>query len=72
MVAVLVGLVVVGVALVASGARVAVPVSITYPEVAYTFGYGKNVVNVTWSTSAPGTPWARSRCSWSPRTGVAS
>lgn len=37
----------VGIALVAAGARVAVPVSITYPEVAYTFGYGKNVVNVT-------------------------
>ena len=46
-VALLVGGVVVGIALVASGARVAVPVSATYPEVAYTFGYGKNVVNVT-------------------------
>ncbi len=46
-VAVLVGIVVVGIALVASGARTAVPVSATYSEVAYTFGYGRNVVNVT-------------------------
>jgi len=46
-VALLVGGVMVGIALVAAGARVAVPVSITYPEVAYNFGYGKNVVNVT-------------------------
>ena len=45
--AVLVGAVVVGIGLVASGARIAVPVSATYPEVAYTFGYGRNVVNVT-------------------------
>ena len=47
LVALLVGGVVVCIALVTSGARVAVPVSATYPEVAYTFGYGRNVVNVT-------------------------
>ena len=34
-------------ALVAAGARVAVPVSVDYYEAAYTFGYGKNIVNVT-------------------------
>ncbi len=34
-------------ALVASAARVAVPVSVDYYEAAYTFGYGKNIVNVT-------------------------
>ncbi|GAB3457780.1 Na+/H+ antiporter subunit A [Kineococcus endophyticus] len=34
-------------ALVASGARVAVPVSIDLPDLAYSFGGGKNVVNVT-------------------------
>jgi multicomponent Na+:H+ antiporter subunit A len=32
---------------VASGARVAVPVSEAFSEAAYTFGYGKNIVNVT-------------------------
>lgn len=34
-------------ALVASGARVAIPVSVDYYEAAYSFGYGKNIVNVT-------------------------
>ena len=34
-------------ALVAAGARVAEPVSTQYYEAAYTFGYGKNIVNVT-------------------------
>ncbi len=34
-------------ALVAAGARVAEPVSVDYYEAAYTFGYGKNIVNVT-------------------------
>ncbi len=34
-------------ALVAAGARVAVPVSVDYYEAAYSFGYGKNIVNVT-------------------------
>ena len=38
---------VVCIGLVATGARIAVPVSVAYPEVAYTFGYGRNVVNVT-------------------------
>ena len=45
--AVLVGTVVVCIGLVTTGARTAVPVSETYPQVAYTFGYGRNVVNVT-------------------------
>ena len=45
--AVLVGAVVVCIGLVTTGARTAVPVSETYPQVAYTFGYGRNVVNVT-------------------------
>ncbi|MCW3158327.1 Na+/H+ antiporter subunit A [Micropruina sonneratiae] len=34
-------------ALVAAGARVAEPVSVQYYEAAYSFGYGKNIVNVT-------------------------
>ncbi len=34
-------------AIVAAGARVAIPVSVDYYEAAYTFGYGKNIVNVT-------------------------
>ncbi len=34
-------------AVVAAGARVATPVSVDYYEAAYTFGYGKNIVNVT-------------------------
>ena len=34
-------------ALLAAGARVAEPVSVDYYEAAYTFGYGKNIVNVT-------------------------
>ncbi|MFT4296488.1 MAG: Na+/H+ antiporter subunit A [Micropruina sp.] len=45
--AALVGASVTLLALVAAGARVAVPVSVDYYEAAYTFGYGKNIVNVT-------------------------
>ncbi|MBA8796001.1 multicomponent Na+:H+ antiporter subunit A [Friedmanniella endophytica] len=46
-VAVGVGAVVSLAAYVASGARVATPVSAAYGEAAYEFGYGKNIVNVT-------------------------
>lgn len=42
-----VGLTVTLLALVAAGARVAQPVSVDYYEAAYSFGYGKNIVNVT-------------------------
>ncbi|WP_307866517.1 Na+/H+ antiporter subunit A [Leucobacter chromiisoli] len=41
-----VGLVLGGVALVSLGARVAEPISLQLPELAYTGGHGKNVVNV--------------------------
>jgi multicomponent Na+:H+ antiporter subunit A len=34
-------------AVVAAGARTALPVSVDYYEAAYSFGYGKNIVNVT-------------------------
>ncbi|MPV38291.1 Na+/H+ antiporter subunit A [Georgenia subflava] len=42
-----VGLSVGGLALVASGARIHERVSIDYPDEAFQFGYGKNIVNVT-------------------------
>ena len=42
-----VGLTVGGLALVVPGTRTAVPVSVDFPEEAYTFGGGKNIVNVT-------------------------
>ena len=45
--AVLVGGSVTLLAMVAAAARVAEPVSVDYYEAAYTFGYGKNIVNVT-------------------------
>ncbi|WP_267130038.1 Na+/H+ antiporter subunit A [Cumulibacter manganitolerans] len=35
------------VAIVATGARVALPISVALPDAAYAFGHGKNVVNVT-------------------------
>jgi len=46
-VAITVGSVVSMIGLVASGARVAVPVSEAFYEAAYTFGYGYNIVNIT-------------------------
>ena len=45
--AALVGVSVTLLAMMAAAARVAVPVSVDYYEAAYTFGYGKNIVNVT-------------------------
>ena len=42
-----VGLTVGGLALVVPGTRTAVPVSVDFPAQAYTFGGGKNIVNVT-------------------------
>ncbi|MFT3862466.1 Na+/H+ antiporter subunit A [Micropruina sp.] len=42
-----VGLTVALLAIVAAGARVAEPVSVDYYEASYSFGYGKNIVNVT-------------------------
>ncbi|HWS57389.1 MAG TPA: hydrogen gas-evolving membrane-bound hydrogenase subunit E, partial [Actinotalea sp.] len=42
-----VGLTVVVLALVAPAARVHPPASVDFPEEAYTYGYGKNIVNVT-------------------------
>jgi multicomponent Na+:H+ antiporter subunit A len=44
---VLVGVTVSGIVLLASGSRIAEPVSKAYYEAAYEFGYGKNIVNVT-------------------------
>ena len=44
--AVLVGLTMAGVAIVATGARVDLPISLAFPNLAYEIGYGKNVVNV--------------------------
>lgn len=46
-IAVSVGAVVPLITVVASGARIAVPVSEAFYEGAYTFGYGKNIVNIT-------------------------
>ena len=46
-IAVAVGLLMAGAGAVALGARTASPVSVDYPEAAYEFGGGKNVVNVT-------------------------
>ena len=46
-VAVTVGAVVSLIAIVASGSRIAIPVSEGFYEAAYAFGYGKNIVNVT-------------------------
>ena len=45
------------------------PIAELLPDAAYYRGHGANTVNVCWSTSAPGTPWARSRCWWSPPPG---
>ncbi len=42
-----VGFVIAAIAFVASGSRIAPPVSQLFPEVAYEFGYGLNIVNVT-------------------------
>lgn len=42
-----VGLAVAGFVLVAGSARTATPISAVFPEAAYEFGYGRNVVNVT-------------------------
>lgn len=42
-----VGILVAGLALIAPAARVHERVSIDFPDEAYTFGYGKNIVNVT-------------------------
>src|SRR5690606_34884615 len=39
--------VIAAIAFVASGSRIAVPVSAVFPDVAYEFGYGHNIVNVT-------------------------
>jgi multicomponent Na+:H+ antiporter subunit A len=44
--AVLVGIVMAGVAIVATGARVELPISLAFPDLAYQIGHGKNVVNV--------------------------
>ncbi len=41
------GFVIAAIAFVASGSRIAVPVSASFPDVAYEFGYGLNIVNVT-------------------------
>ncbi|GAA1431673.1 Na+/H+ antiporter subunit A [Microlunatus lacustris] len=46
-VAVAAGAVVSLVGLVAAGARTALPVSAAFPDAAYTFGYGYNIVNIT-------------------------
>ena len=46
-VAVSAGVVVSLIGLVAAGARVAPPVSEAFPDAAYTFGYGYNIVNIT-------------------------
>jgi multicomponent Na+:H+ antiporter subunit A len=46
-IAVVVGTVVSLTVVVAGGSRVAVPVSEAFYEAAYTFGYGKNIVNIT-------------------------
>ncbi|MFX4272205.1 Na+/H+ antiporter subunit A [Propionibacteriaceae bacterium Y1685] len=46
-VAVLSALVICGIAFVAAGSRIAEPVSAAFPEAAYTYGHGKNIVNVT-------------------------
>ncbi len=46
-IAIAVAVVVCLVTIVASGARIAVPISEGFYEAAYTFGYGKNIVNVT-------------------------
>ncbi|WP_152364428.1 Na+/H+ antiporter subunit A [Microlunatus speluncae] len=42
-----VGFVIAAIAFLASGSRIATPVSETFPDVAYEFGYGLNIVNVT-------------------------
>lgn len=46
-IAALVGGTVAGIVLLASGSRIAEPVSQAYYQAAYEFGYGKNIVNVT-------------------------
>jgi multicomponent Na+:H+ antiporter subunit A len=46
-IAIMVGFTVVSSVYLAAGARVATPVSEAFYEAAYTFGYGKNIVNVT-------------------------
>ncbi len=42
-----VGLLAGGLAMVAAGARIHTPVSVDFPEEAYEYGYGRNIVNVT-------------------------
>lgn len=42
-----VGLVMGGMAFAAAGGRIAVPISVDFPQLAYDFGHGRNVVNVT-------------------------
>lgn len=44
------------VVLIAAGARVSEPVSVDFGQLAYEMGHGKNIVNVTSSTSVSGTP----------------
>ena len=44
--AVLVGITMAGVVIVATGARVDLPISLAFPDLAYEIGHGKNVVNV--------------------------
>jgi multicomponent Na+:H+ antiporter subunit A len=46
-IAIMVGFTVVATVYLAAGARMATPVSEAFYEAAYTFGYGKNIVNVT-------------------------
>jgi multicomponent Na+:H+ antiporter subunit A len=46
-IAIMVAFIVVSTVYLAAGARVATPVSEAFYEAAYTFGYGKNIVNVT-------------------------
>ncbi len=42
-----VGIVVSGLAILAPAARIHVPISVDFPDQAYTYGHGKNIVNVT-------------------------
>jgi multicomponent Na+:H+ antiporter subunit A len=59
--AVAVGATMAMVAMVATGARVATPISERFPDLAYELGHGKNVVNVASSTCAAGTRWESCR-----------
>lgn len=60
-----VGVTMAAVAIVATGARVARPISERFTELAYEIGHGQNTVNVTSSTCAAGTPWASCPSSFS-------